>query len=104
MNIPYELSNEAILEWLHNQKNWEWQQYSDSSSYEQVQLTDLDNQSWIYTQAIHNKLKFGAIQYREYTYRLGRISNAIERWSEKIRKPTENKVSYTIRKVSEVLQ
>lgn len=99
--LPEHLTNDYVLNWLHDQK-WERQEWNNNA-YEQVSMIILNDQSWQLAKIIHEVLQRGPIDYQGYKYKIGFGGASIQRTSDKIRKPTENKVSYTVRKVSEVL-
>jgi len=101
IKIADELTREYLLDWLHHQ-TYERQEWG-GNAYEQVSLITLDSQSPILTQTIHRMLQSNSIEYHNYKYKLDFSGTQIHRFSDKIRKPSENKVSYTVRKVSEVL-
>jgi hypothetical protein len=102
IKIADELTNEYVLDWLHHQ-TWTRQEWN-GNAFEMIPITELHKQSWIMAFTVHRVLQSGPIDYNGYQYKLGLMGAQVHRWSEKIRKPTENKVSYTVRKITEVLQ
>jgi hypothetical protein len=90
------LSNEH-LENLLNGLNWEWSD-AGNKGIESVSLEELHSKSYLLTFSIVQLFSLNKnFQIGDYYYKVN--GHSLSRTSPKIRKPDQNKVAYTIRRI-----
>ena len=98
LNLLDILSNEN-LDKLLNSLKWQWSE-SDNRGIEVISLKEIESKSILVTflliQIITHRRN---IKIGNYNYRM--LGNSISRTSQKIRRPDENKITYTIRKITQ---
>ena len=98
LNLLDILSNEN-LDKLLNSLKWQWSE-AENKGIEVTSLKELENKSIIATffliQIITHRRN---IKIGDYHYKM--LGNSLTRTSPKIKQPDENKITYTIRKITQ---
>jgi len=101
MKLEKFLTTDYLFHWLSSQK-YEYIEWFNSGL-EVISLADLYKQSAIFTNAIINYLQIHTkYELEDYSYKFDQDFQRITRTSPKIKRPTETKLGYTIRKIKEV--
>jgi hypothetical protein len=102
MKIDEILTTDYLLKWIESQK-YQYQEWY-SQGIEVVSIDELAKQSAVLTSSLLGFLSNRKYEFQDYTYSFDSSFNRIVRTSPKIKKPSESKPSYTIRRIKEVLQ
>ena len=98
LNLLDILSNENLDELLNSLK-WQWSE-SDNKGIEVTSIKEIESKSILATYFIIQIISLRRnIKIGDYNYRM--LGNSISRTSQKIRRPDENKLTYTIRKITQ---
>ena len=98
LNLLDILSNEN-LDKLLNSLKWQWSE-SGNKGIEVTSIKEIESKSILATYFIIQIISLRInIKIGDYNYRM--LGNSISRTSQKIRRPDENKLTYTIRKITQ---
>ena len=98
LNLLDILSNENLDELLNSLK-WQWSE-SGNKGIEVTSIKEIESKSILATYFIIQIISLRRnIKIGDYNYRM--LGNSISRTSQKIRRPDENKITYTIRKITQ---
>ena len=98
LNLLDILSNEN-LDKLLNSLKWQWSE-SGNNGIEVTSIKEIESKSILATYFIIQIISLRRnIKIGDYNYRM--LGNSISRTSQKIRRPDENKITYTIRKITQ---
>ena len=98
LNLLDILSNEN-LDKLLNSLKWQWSE-SGNKGIEVTSIKEIESKSILATYFIIQIISLRRnIKIGDYNYRM--LGNSISRTSQKIRRPDENKITYTIRKITQ---
>ena len=98
LNLLDILSNEN-LDKLLNSLKWQWSE-SGNKGIEITSIKEIESKSILATYFIIQIISLRRnIKIGDYNYRM--LGNSISRTSQKIRRPDENKLTYTIRKITQ---
>ena len=98
LNLLDILSNENLDELLNSLK-WQWSE-SGNKGIAVTSIKEIESKSILATYFIIQIISLRRnIKIGDYNYRM--LGNSISRTSHKIRRPDENKLTYTIRKITQ---